>query len=244
LDRSTIWRARRQALGLAVACAVLGVGLGEAVLAGSLALAPETVHAAIVTAVQARVGPDAHVEIEDLRIRGRAADARAILAVLDPSARVGQRVRVVLKGLQGRGRSVRMGEADCLIRVRTSHYAVRRPVARGEHIPPDAVQRAEGWLIGGRLQRPVRELGDARAARDLAPGDILSMADVTAPPAIRSGDRVRLHWIDGRIAIALEGIAAQHGHVGDVILVVNPSSGRMVRARVVGPQEVEFHHGT
>jgi flagella basal body P-ring formation protein FlgA len=64
------------------------------------------------------------------------------------------------------------------------------------------------------------------------------------PPAVRSGEVVQLRVTSGSLQISAEGVAAQDGEIGDVIRIVNPSSGRTLRGRVVGPRVVEVQHAS
>jgi flagella basal body P-ring formation protein FlgA len=202
------------------------------------------VDAAIVFAVRTRLGGAADVRLEGLELRGDLAGATTIVAVLDPATRLGTRVRVPLRSAQGRGRRVRVGEAVCVIRVEAPLLEVVLPVARGAFVGPDAVRPRVGSLDGLPLLAPVTRVVGATARRDLASGDILLPHDISVPPAVRTGDPVRLRVLHGPIQASVDGIARQDGDIGDEIRILNPSSGRVLRGRVVGPREVEISHGT
>lgn len=202
------------------------------------------VETAIVKAVQARMGAEVAVDVRELRVRGDLSEAVAILALPDSSTRTGVRTRVPLKGLRGRGRSLRIGEAECVIRVRAAHQVATGPIARGATIAPDLVERREGWLDGLFLRPVPLDLTMARATRDLAPGDVVRGQDVALPPPVRSGQSVKVQVRLGHVRVSAEGVAAQDGALGEEIRIVNPSSGKVLRGRVVGPREVEVTHGT
>jgi flagella basal body P-ring formation protein FlgA len=202
------------------------------------------VDAAIVSAVLAQLGDAARVRLEELEVRGDLAGAAAIVAVLDPATRLGARVRVPLRSAQGRGRRVRVGEAICVIRAEAPLLEVVAPVARGAAVDASAVRSRVGSLDGLPLLAPVARVGDATARRDLSPGDILLPHDIAVAPAVRTGDPVRLRVRHGTILASVDGIARQDGAIGEEIRILNPSSGRMLRGRVVGPREVEVAHGS
>jgi flagella basal body P-ring formation protein FlgA len=56
---------------------------------------------------------------------------------------------------------------------------------------------------------------------------------------VQSGDRVAVRAGVQGVTAETQGVAAQSGEPGDIIRVVNPSSRRSVKARVVGPGKVE-----
>jgi flagella basal body P-ring formation protein FlgA len=205
--------------------------------------AEDAVRAAIAHAVRARVGAEMLVEVGDLTVR-RVQDADNIVAVLDPNLLTGRPTRIALRALRGRQRAVRVGEAQCVIRMSGPHLELVAPVARGAALQPEDVRRNEGWIDGIRLEPMLLEVALARASRDLTPGDVLLRHDVVLPPAIRSGDPVRVRLLSGPVIVAADGVAAQNGRIGEEIRVVNPSSGRTIRARVVAPREVEVTHDT
>jgi flagella basal body P-ring formation protein FlgA len=243
--KSTAWRGDAARV-LALVVVLAGCAASDAAWAQEPASHADVVRVetAIVRAVRARMGADAHVTIAGLRVRGHLASSRAVIAVLDPRTVIGRPVRVALKGLHGRGRAVRVGEAECTIHVRQHAFEAVGPVSRGETIGETAVRRVEVSLEGLGLVPVAASPVGARASRSLAPGDVVLRHDVAIPPAVRSGEPVRVRLADGAVAIEIQGVAAQDGHVGEEIRVVNPSSGRMLRGRVVGPRDVEVGHGS
>jgi flagella basal body P-ring formation protein FlgA len=207
----------------------------------------EAARAAIVAAVSSRLRgsvPIHEIRVEDLVVRLRQADGRPLLATLAPDARFGTRQRVTLRALGGRGRAARVGEADCVIRVRASHLEVVSPIARGDALGDGSVRRADGWVEDLPIGPLVASPGGTRAARALAPGDVITARDVLRLPDVRSGDPVQVRVLVHAVEVRLEAVAAQDGRVGDDIRIVNPSSGRLLKARVTGPGSVEVHHGS
>jgi flagella basal body P-ring formation protein FlgA len=240
--KSTTWRAEAVAGLLAAVLAVAGArGIVAQAIPGPVEDAART---AIVKAVRERMGAPVDVTLDGLRLRGDLSGATGILATLDPSARLGVPTRVTLRGLRGRTHAVRLAEADCRIRVEVPYLEVVAPIARGEAIAPAAVRLVRGFPDGAPLKPLITEVAGARAVRALAPGDMVLHHDVNLPPAVRSGEPVQLRLAAGLLVVTMEAVATQDGEVGQDIRVVNPSSGRALRATVVGRRTVEVHHGS
>jgi flagella basal body P-ring formation protein FlgA len=205
----------------------------------------EAVRQAIERAVLARLGSEATVHIDDLRVSGQTpAESSQVLAVPDHTVRTGRPSRFLLKWAGRNGRSRRYGEARATLRVELPHFRVRRPVERGQVLQPDDVERVEheeaDGVALGRL--PDRVVG-MRAARDLAEGTVVTQAELRSTALVRSGDVVvTVVKVDGLI-VRGTAVAAQQGRLGQTIRVVNPASGRALKAKVVGPGEVEVTHG-
>ena len=64
-------------------------------------------------------------------------------------------------------------------------------------------------------------------------------AALLKPVVIRAGERVRVTARVYGVEAALTAIAEQSGRPGQTIRVVNPSSRRAIRVRVLGAGEVE-----
>lgn len=245
--RSTTWRAEP-----AAALAVLLLLAPPPVAArppAAGAPAPELharVEAAIASAVRSRMGSDAEVTVSALIVRGldAAGDAGHVVAVLPPGARLGDPIRVALRALRGHGRAVRVGEAECVVRVLVPHLRPTRAIARGTTLEAGdvAVERGDPGRVW--IQPLPREAAGSRTRRDLAPGEPVVAADLLRPPTVRTGDPVVVVVRAGALTVRAEAVAAENGRLGDEIRVVNPASGRALRGRLVGPREVEVSHGS
>ena len=64
-------------------------------------------------------------------------------------------------------------------------------------------------------------------------------AALAQPPVIRAGDRVRVVVRMGGVEASLTAIAEQSGRPDQIIRVVNASSRRAIRVRVIAAGEVE-----
>ncbi len=202
------------------------------------------IRAAMIAAVRQRLAGGAEVTVEHLQVRGDFAGLVGVVATVDAAAKLGTRMRFALKASRGRSRGSRVGEADAVIRARLTLNEVVTPLRRGDVIAASQIRKVTTWADGLRLRpSPVTVVG-ARAVRPLVPGDFVLASDVVAMPTIKNGSSVRLVVAVGDLEVSLEGVAAQDGNVGEDIQVVNPSSGRTIRGRVMGPQRVEVQHGS
>ncbi|MGE3840663.1 MAG: flagellar basal body P-ring formation chaperone FlgA [Vicinamibacterales bacterium] len=236
--RSTTWR------GNAVALA-----LGWFAIAGGLEASapaetdvPAMVEAAIVQAVRGRVSADAEVSVTELRVRGDFTDVAAIVATVDPRARLGERMRFQLKASRGRARAPRVGEADGVVRAKVTVSEIVQPVSRGEVIAGSAIRSEHAWADGLPLRQLAAHVIGARTLRALEPGDVVLARDVAAALAVRNGEAVQLRLQAGSLLVVLDGVAAQDAAIGETVRVTNPSSGKSLRARVVAPHVVEVQY--
>jgi len=74
--------------------------------------------------------------------------------------------------------------------------------------------------------------------RAIPAGAALRTDQLTGPKAVLAGDEVAVEVRNGGAVLLLEGKAEAAGAVGEAILVRNPASGRLIRARVVAPGKV------
>jgi len=166
-----------------------------------------------------------------------------VIAVPDANARSGHPSRFVLKWMAGEGRARRYGEASATVRVTLTHFQTTRTVERGRPLQADDVEQVRGDAAGLPLRPlPVQVIG-ARALRDLAAGSVITEADVKVGPLVKSGDIVvTIVRVEG-IRVQGTAVAAQDGRLGQTIRVVNPASGRRLKATVTGVGEVEVIRG-
>jgi flagella basal body P-ring formation protein FlgA len=210
-----------------------------AVPAGPPDLAP--VRVAVVEAVRARVGEQAEVQVADLVVRTKPGAGGRLVATPEPDARLTRPIRFSLAERHADQTSTTIGYAVATVRVAIEHARIVRALARGTLISPDdlAVGCAElGALPLRRLPAPADLVG-GRAARDLAADEVVTRSMVLAEPLVHSGDQVMVRSTVGPVQVEGRAVAAQNGFRGETIRVVNPDSRKAIRARVVGPGEVE-----
>jgi flagella basal body P-ring formation protein FlgA len=132
------------------------------------------------------------------------------------------------------GRVVSRGLANVIVRTERTVWKAARSLERGDTLrPEDLVAEVREFD-----REPLRIFAPDNArtfrlARDVDAGHLITSADVTAVPDVESGSEILLVSRAGAATVSLEARARQSGHVGDVILVHNPLTGEVVRARVI-----------
>ncbi len=195
---------------------------------------------AIEAAVRARVGSTSVVTVSNITGLRLVRSSSSLVAVPDPSARVGSAVRFVLADGQA-GARTRIGEATATVQVSAPAVRTRKAIARGDRLDGEALAVVATDLNGQSL-RPLLSIDDARGARtrhDLVEGALVTRGDIVPEPVVKSGDVVRAHVRVGGVELMGSGIAAENGLKDEVIRVMNQESHHAFRARVVGSGEVE-----
>ena len=238
--RSTTSPGRRRRAAAAAGLALTG-WLAGPVLATSRDNVESLATRAIEEAVRQRLGADAVVRVSALYVRLTPPVIGArLVAMPEPGARLGRPMRFALRWIGARG----LGEAGCIVRVEAPHQRTRRPLPRGHVISEADVEQGAGEIGDVPLRALPADVRGARTRRDLAAGTVLSAAMVVVPPLVKGGDPVvavvRLPGMEARG----RAVASQSGELGEVIRVVNPESGRSLRARVTARGEVEVIHGS
>jgi flagella basal body P-ring formation protein FlgA len=198
------------------------------------AVAGNGVSLAIERAVIDRMG-DVQVVVRE--VSTTVADRNGLVAAIEPGSRLGQPIRFILTA-DGR----RVGSAVATLEVIGRAPRARRAFARDEEIGAGDVDVEAGELKNVMLRRmpePSDVVG-SRARRDIVAGELLTNALVVVPPAVRSGDEVRVTITMGAVQVSGVGRASGSGQVGDTIRVSTPSSRKLLSARVVGRGAVEI----
>ncbi|MDF3194440.1 MAG: flagella basal body P-ring formation protein FlgA [Gammaproteobacteria bacterium HGW-Gammaproteobacteria-13] len=116
-----------------------------------------------------------------------------------------------------------------------------RPLKRDNLLTDMDVVLAErdvGLLNQGYLTALKQAIGK-KLTRPLLPDQVLAPIHVQAAEAIRKGDQVVISARSGGISVRMPGEALSDGTIGKQISVRNQRSNRVIRARVVGPGQVE-----
>lgn len=199
------------------------------------------VREAIVAAVQARMGTEADVEIDALRLPAAWRHDEA-LARLVPGARLGRPLRVSLGVASARpgGAIAWSATAEADVRVLVPHLHARRAVVRGDTVLETDVDVVRHAVDGALRAWPAPDAaGRSRALRDLPAGACLSPGTVALLPMVRAGQELRAIVRVGVVVAEATVIAADNGEMGALVRVINPLSRRALKARVTGPGEVE-----
>lgn len=201
----------------------------------------DAVAAAIERSVRSRVGEVTTLVVTD--VSGVRIDAAVgtLLAVPEPSARLGTPARFLLSDARPGRPPVRVGEAVAVVQITAPAVRTTRAIARGERLT-DADVAVVATSLDGRPLRPLPSLEEARGARathDISMDAVLTRADLAADPLVRAGDIVRAHARIGAVEVVADMVAAASGSRGDIIRVVSQETRHAVSARVRGRGEVE-----
>ena len=159
------------------------------------------------------------------------------MAAIEPGARLGQPIRFVLT-VDGK----RVGSAVATVAVSGQAVRARRSLARGEEVAAGDVETTVVELrsVMARRLPVIADIVGTRARRDIAAGELLTNALVIVPPAVRSGDEVRVMVTMGSVQVSGMGRASGSGQVGDTIRVLTASSRKPLSARITGRGAVEI----
>jgi flagella basal body P-ring formation protein FlgA len=228
---------------LLASLALVILGAGPVSSAGDGQAADARVRVAVQTAVEQRIGAQAAVTLEDFACALASDSPDALVATPDPSGRTDRPLRFVITTAAAgpRGRSIRLGEASAIVRVSGAHVRTTRSMAAGHTLAAADLEVASGRLNGLALRRmpSLVELVGGRLTRNVTAGEPLVAEAVAMAPAVRAGDRVRVSVHESGVNATVTAVAEQTAGLDQVIRVVNPSSRRTFRARVVAPGEVE-----
>jgi flagella basal body P-ring formation protein FlgA len=195
---------------------------------------------AIESAVRARIGGTSVVSVTKITGVRLVRESASLVAVPDPSARIGSAIRFVLASGEY-GARTRIGEVTAIVQVSAPAVRTRKAIARGDRLDGDAIA-VVATDLNGHAMRPLLSLDDARGARtthDLAEGALVTRSDIVPEPVVKSGDVVRARVHVGDVELVGSGVAGENGMKDEVIRVINQESHHAFRARVVGSGEVE-----
>ncbi|WP_129482174.1 flagellar basal body P-ring formation chaperone FlgA [Pseudomonas hydrolytica] len=100
------------------------------------------------------------------------------------------------------------------------------------------VERDVGQLAQGYLTDPTQAIGK-KLTRQLNSDQIITPAHLQVAEVVRRGDQVVISASGGTVNVRMPGEALTEGAPGQQINVRNLRSQRVIRARVVGPGQVE-----
>ena len=118
---------------------------------------------------------------------------------------------------------------------------MRRPMARKSKLAADDLSLREEDVSQLR-QTYLTDISQATGQtlkRGVASGDILTSNLLQPSSLIKRGDRVVIVARSGDFFVKMQGEALSDGAKGQQIRIRNITSDRVIRARVVGPSEVE-----
>lgn len=116
-----------------------------------------------------------------------------------------------------------------------------RPLARHNVIAAQDItlrERNVGNISGGYLMRPELAIG-MRVRRPVAADTVISPNQLEQDETVKRGDKVIISAANSRVSVRMSGEALESGSTGSQIRVRNLRSDRVVRARIIGPGQVE-----
>lgn len=147
----------------------------------------------------------------------------------------------------------------------TTRLKLLRPLEAGDPILQDSVRlerkvlRAEATL-SARLRLPHPQLTEAWVPAEGLPGDVLNpdavpplvalnrplaagsllrASDLSSATLVEKGQRVRVALSQGALVLEADLIAEDEGALGEIVVLLNPETGRRLRARVTGPGQAD-----
>ncbi|MFP6849189.1 MAG: flagellar basal body P-ring formation chaperone FlgA [Pseudomonas sp.] len=127
------------------------------------------------------------------------------------------------------------------VRLYREVVVVSRPLKRNNLVTNNDVILAErdvGLLNQGYLTALPQAIGK-KLTRPMLPDQVLAPIHVQLAEAVHKGDQVVISAHSGGISVRMPGEALSDGAIGKQISVRNQRSNRVIRARIVGPGQVE-----
>jgi flagella basal body P-ring formation protein FlgA len=202
---------------------------------------------AIVAALKVRMSGTVEFRLTGMSCALDASGDEVLIATPVPGARVGRSIRFALarRAAGSAAHNVRVGEAFATVTATGSVVRTTRDIPRASIVVAPDVEQAEMSLDDQPL-RPILTMPDVvggRVTRPLRAGQIVDAASIAPVPTVKAGDQVRAVMRMAAVEVETVAIAADNGAVNQVIKVVNPTTRRALRARVVGKGEVEVIDG-
>jgi hypothetical protein len=201
--------------------------------------AGRTAEAVITRAVAERMGTGVTVAVQ--LVDSAAIDGAFTSATPDPLGRLGGTITFTLTPAGARARPVRVPGPNRRHREPgqgpPTHSA--RPCRRGGD-----VEVLTAPVVGCRFadsQVSIRSL--AKALRPIDRGQIIQPGFVAVRKVVQAGDTVTVVAIVGTVQVTAICVAADSGDPGDIVRVVNKTTHRTIRVRVVNKGMVEVIDG-
>lgn len=118
---------------------------------------------------------------------------------------------------------------------------ITRPLGRHSLIRSEdlaLLERDVGLLGNGYLSNP-QQVAGMRLRRQVNADTVLSPNLLEQDEVVKRGDKVVISAANTQVSVRMSGEALESGNTGSQINVRNVRSGRVVKARVMGPGQVE-----
>lgn len=221
-----------------VVAAILAAG--PAAAGHLVSIDPEAVRDALESDWTELAGEGETMEIVRLPELSAPAVGDVLVTWPDPPLPPGPRALTV--GVRVDGRIVARGFANVMIRRDLPVWVLARSVARGDTVTAADLRREDRTWDRPPVRALTGELPPRGfvALRALNAGQWVRANDVRARPDVEAGADILLVTRSGDATVSLAAKARRGGFVGDVILVLNPLSDTVVRARLLDDRHAEL----
>jgi flagella basal body P-ring formation protein FlgA len=119
---------------------------------------------------------------------------------------------------------------------------VRQNLRSGESIPQEALEQLAVTDSPVRLSRPdsIANYAGKVVNRDVRTGSYLDASLVAPLPEVTRGSTVKVEVVNGATRLELKARAESSGHIGETVVLTNPSSLGRFRATVTGYGTVQI----
>lgn len=143
-----------------------------------------------------------------------------------------------LKILQG-GKEYRTIPVSGRLRVKAEVLVLKSDLEKAAVLTEDKYQQEVREVTSNNAIIGPLAAGEFRTTRPLRAGKFLEDRDIEPVPTITKNSRVRIIARGASLLVTVAGLAQEDGKLGEEIAVKNVESGEVIRARVIGPDEVE-----
>jgi len=138
---------------------------------------------------------------------------------------------------------IQPGEAIPAKAVRLERKVLRAEASLAAQLRLPHPQLKESWVpaegLAGDTLSPEELPQLVALARPLRPGAILRSSDLSSAVLVEKGTAVRVAIRQGLMVLVADLIAEDDGALGESVVVLNPETGRRLRAMVTGPGKAE-----
>lgn len=110
-----------------------------------------------------------------------------------------------------------------------------RPLTAGQTIGPgDIMLRSLPVqnFAGRQVFTTLSQVEGADLMMSLTAGSIITQNLIQTPLTVKAGQMVTVHVYSGNVTLSVDAVADQNGHIGDTIMLTNPTTGRRFTAEV------------
>ena len=136
------------------------------------------------------------------------------------------------------GESYRLLPVTCRLRAEGEVFVTSRDLERLTVLTAEDYHKELRELTGDEILTPPAP-GAYRTARPIRAGKILRTRDLEPVPIVAKGSKVKILARGKSFFVTVDGLAQEDGGLGQEIAVKNIGSGKVIRATVIGPGEVE-----